>query len=149
VLAVARPDLQVTLIDSMARRTDFLTEAVGALGLSEQVRVMRARAEDVPGRVAAARVVTARALAPLDQLVRWCLPLTAAGGRVLAIKGGSAADEVAAHQSTVRRLGGGVPTIRECGVGLLSPPTTVVEVAREGSERARPAGRRAAGRRRS
>lgn len=149
VLAVARADVSVTLIDSMARRTDFLAEAVAALGLTEQVRVVRARAEESAGRVPAAQVVTARALAPLDQLVRWCLPLAVAGGRVLAIKGGSAADEVAAHRSAVRRLGGGTPTVRECGVGLLTPPTTVVEVVRAESERGRSPGRRPAGRRRS
>lgn len=130
-LAIARPDLAVTLIDSMARRTDFLTEVVGALALAERVRVVRARAEEVADQLPPAAVVTARALAPLDRLSRWCLPLAAVGGKVLAVKGESAAAEVAAYSAAVRRLGGGSPAIYRCGVGLVEPPATVVEIVRE------------------
>ena len=74
VLAVARPDLTVTLVEPLARRTAFLTEAVASLGL-EQTTVVRARAEECVGKLPAADVVTARAVAPLDRLAGWCLPL--------------------------------------------------------------------------
>jgi 16S rRNA (guanine527-N7)-methyltransferase len=130
VLAIARPDLGVVLVEPLARRTAFLTEAVERLGL-EHVTVIRARAEESAGVVAPADVVTARAVAPLDRLAGWCLPLTAIGGRVLALKGASAGEEVVAHRDTVVRLGGGVPVVRSCGDGLISPPATVVEIVRE------------------
>lgn len=68
VLALARPDLQVRLVEPMARRTTFLNEVVAALGLAGQVSVERARAEECAGRIPLAAVVTARALAPLDRL---------------------------------------------------------------------------------
>jgi len=144
-LALARPELAVVLVDSLARRTTFLTEVVGALDLTERVSVIRGRAEELAGRFAPADVVTARAVAPLDRLAAWCLPLTAVGGRLLAFKGAGAADEIAVHRAAVGRLGGGTPVIRRCGTGLLDEPTTVVEVVRERA--ASPAGRRTGGRR--
>jgi 16S rRNA (guanine527-N7)-methyltransferase len=132
VLAVARPDLTITLVEPLARRAAFLSEAVTTLGLDAAVLVVRARAEDLAGGPpAAVDVVTARAVAPLDRLAGWCLPLAAIGGRVLAVKGASAADEVAEHRDAVARLGGSVPVISRCGVGLIEPPTTVVEIVRK------------------
>jgi len=129
VLAVARPDLTVTLVEPLARRTAFLGEAVDALGL-DNVTVVRGRAEEVAGSLAPVDVVTARAVAPLDRLAGWCLPLAAVGGRLLALKGESAAAEAEAHAGAVLRLGGEVPVLRRCGVGLVEPPTTVIEVVR-------------------
>lgn len=134
VLAVARPDLRVTLVEPLLRRTEFLTETVAELGLADQVRVVRGRAEeivDVPGIGLPADVVTSRAVAALDRLAQWCLPLTAVGGRVLALKGAAATEEVAAHAAAVRAAGGGTPELRYCGAGLIDPPATVVEVVRE------------------
>jgi 16S rRNA (guanine527-N7)-methyltransferase len=130
VLAVARPDLTMTLVEPLARRTAFLTEAVADLGL-DNVTVLRGRAEELVGKLAPAQVVTARAVAPLDRLAAWCLPLTAMGGRLLAMKGASAAAEVEEHAASVARLGGGRPVVRECGRGLVEPATTVVEIVRE------------------
>ncbi|MEV6488371.1 16S rRNA (guanine(527)-N(7))-methyltransferase RsmG [Actinoplanes sp. NPDC051633] len=132
VLAVARPDLSITLVEPLARRTAFLSEAVTALGLEATVTVVRGRAEDIAGGPpAAADVVTARAVAPLDRLAGWCLPLAAVGGRLLALKGASAAEEVAEHRAAVARLGGSEPVVSRCGVDLIDPPTTVVEIVRE------------------
>jgi 16S rRNA (guanine527-N7)-methyltransferase len=125
VLAVARSDISVTLIEPLARRTAFLTEVVEALELGN-VTVHRGRAEEAAG--AEADVVTARAVAPLDRLAAWCLPLARIGGRLLALKGSSAAEEIAEHQAAVTRLGGGPAVVVHCGVGLIEPPTTVVEV---------------------
>jgi len=132
VLSVARPDLSITLIESLARRTAFLTEALEELGLS-QITVVRGRAEELVGHIDPADIVTARAVAPLDRLARWCLPLARPGGRMLALKGSTAAEEVAEYGNQVRRAGGGRPEIRQCGVGLIDPPTTVVEIVRSGA----------------
>jgi 16S rRNA (guanine527-N7)-methyltransferase len=131
VLAVARPDLTITLVEPLARRTAFLSETVDTLGLGVSVTVVRGRAEDVVGTVDAGDVVTARAVAPLDRLAGWCLPLTAVGGRLLALKGASAADEVTEHRAAIDRLGGSQPVVRLCGSGVIDPPTTVVEIVRE------------------
>lgn len=126
-LALARPDVTVLLVESLARRVQFLTEVIERLQLP-RVEVLRARAEECVGKVPPAEVVTARAVAPLDRLTRWCLPLTAPGGRLLALKGESAAEEVAEHREAIRRHGGGEPEIVRCGVGAVEPPTTVVIV---------------------
>jgi 16S rRNA (guanine527-N7)-methyltransferase len=136
VLAVARPDLHVTLVESLARRTAYLDEIVESLGLANRVTVVQARAEDVAGNVSMfhvkpADVVTSRAVAPLDRLAGWCLPLARVGGRLVAVKGTTAREEVATHADAVVRLGGGTPVVREYGAGVLPDPTTVVEVVRE------------------
>lgn len=130
VLAVARPDLHITLVEPLARRTAFLDEAVTALGL-ERTTVVRARAEECVGKLPLAHVVTARAVAPLDRLAGWCLPLTAVGGRLLALKGSSAEAEIAEHAEALSRLGAGTPSVRRCGDTVLAEPTTVVEIVRE------------------
>ncbi|GIE96440.1 ribosomal RNA small subunit methyltransferase G [Paractinoplanes rishiriensis] len=132
VLAVARPDLSITLVEPLARRTAFLSETVTALGLESTVTVVRGRAEDVvDGPPAGADVVTARAVAPLDRLAGWCLPLARTGGRLLALKGASAADEIAEHRAVVAGLGGADPVVRLCGTDLIDPPATVVEIVKE------------------
>jgi 16S rRNA (guanine527-N7)-methyltransferase len=92
-LAILRPDLRVTLIEPLLRRLTFLTQTVEELGISDRVEVVRSRAEDHQRTY---DVVVARALAPLDRLIGWCNPLRAPGGVILALKGSSAADEVAA-----------------------------------------------------
>ena len=134
VLAIARPDLSVVLVEPLARRTAFLDEVVSALDL-DRTSVVRARAEElVPvrgrPRIDRADVVTARAVAPLDRLTAWCLPLVADRGRLLALKGETANEEAAAHAEAIARLGGAAPVVRRCGVGVIEPPTTVVEIAR-------------------
>ncbi len=94
VLALRRPDLRVTLVEPLLRRTTFLAEVVADLGLEDQVEVVRARAEELHG-VRTFDVVTSRAVAPLEKLLAWCLPLCADTGLVLALKGSSAPAEVA------------------------------------------------------
>lgn len=135
-LVLARPDLQVALVEPLARRVEWLEEVVADLGID--VRVDRGRAEEtaVRRRWEGADVVTARAVAPLHRLAGWALPLLRTGGRVLALKGASAAEEIARDAVAVRELGGGDPEIVLCGAGSVDPPTTVVVV-----ERLRGAGR--------
>jgi 16S rRNA (guanine527-N7)-methyltransferase len=130
VLAIARPDLKVTLVEPMARRAAFLTEVVAMLDLAT-TKVVRSRAEECVGVLSPADVVVARALAPLDRLAGWCLPLVMVGERVLALKGASASGEVVAHREAVRRLGGGTITVHECGSGVLESPAVVVGIVHE------------------
>jgi 16S rRNA (guanine527-N7)-methyltransferase len=134
VLAIRRPDLQVDLVESLQRRVRFLSETVAALGLAQQVRVIRGRAEDpeVIRTVGKSSWVTARAVAPLDRLVGWCLPLLESGGALLAIKGDRAAAEIAEFGPAVRRAGGADLALVECGAAVLAEPVTVVQV-RKGS----------------
>ncbi len=136
VLAIARPDLTVTLVEPLARRTSFLIEAVQRLGLTRGVRVFRGRAEEAAAgsrdrEPLSADIVTARAVAPLDRLAGWCLPLLVSGGRLVALKGASAAEEIAEHTEAVVRLGGGTPELHRCGDGVIESPATVIEVVRE------------------
>ena len=125
VLALARPDLSVLLVEPLERRAEFLQEAVETLGL-EQVRVVRSRAEELDPQ--AADVVTARAVAPLGKLARWCLPLVRSGGALLALKGARAAAELAAAESVLRRTGATAWRIQQMGLDVLEHPTTVVVV---------------------
>lgn len=130
-LAIARPDLELTLLEPMARRVAWLTECVDALGLT--VAVVRGRAEEPPVReqLGDSDVVTARAVAPLERLTRWCLPLLRPGGRLVALKGESAAEELERDAEAVRRAGGIRPRVTTCGGEVLELPTTVVLVERD------------------
>jgi 16S rRNA (guanine527-N7)-methyltransferase len=129
VLAIARTDLRVTLVEPLLRRTRFLDEVVEALGLQEQVEVVRARAEELAG-TRTFDVVTARAVAPLDRLARWCLPLVDPGGELVAMKGASARAEVEAAMPALTALGCADPVVVELGVGVLAESTWAVRLAR-------------------
>lgn len=128
-LAIRRPDVDVVLLEPMERRVTWLTEVAADLDLAN-VHVVRGRAEDVVGDVAPADVVTSRAVAPLAKLSRWCLPLTRPTGRMLALKGASAGDEVKRDQYAIRKAGGLDIEIVQCGVELLPTATTVVSVSK-------------------
>jgi 16S rRNA (guanine527-N7)-methyltransferase len=127
VLALVRDDLRVHLVEPLQRRSDFLHEAVTALGLANVV-VHRARAEELAGELDV-DVVTARAVAPLDRLAGWCLPLLPAGGTLLALKGVRAAEELAQAEPVLRRLGAAEWSVEQYRLDELSEPTTVVRVA--------------------
>ena len=124
VWAIARPDLRVALVEPLLRRTSFLEEVVRDLGL-DNVTVVRSRAEDVHQTY---DVVTARAVAALDKLGRWCLPLVSPGGVLLALKGRTAQDEVTASTATLHRLGATTIVVATYANGDV--PTTVVEVTK-------------------
>ena len=131
VLAIARPDLRVTLVEPMARRVDFLEEVRVGLELSN-VEVVRARAEQWP-ESARFDVVTARALAALPKLLAWCLPLVAEHGELLAMKGSSAEGEIVAAAEELRRWRAHAEVVTSSVPG--SSVTTVVRVVRETGRR--------------
>lgn len=132
VLAIARPDLRMSLVEPLLRRATFLSETVTELGVQDQVEVVRGRAEEpgVASVVGAADVVVSRALAPLAKVMAWCVPLARVGGAVLAMKGSSAQDELDRDRAAVMRLGISVPELVECRVGAGQNPTWVVRAVR-------------------
>jgi 16S rRNA (guanine527-N7)-methyltransferase len=105
---------------------------VAKLGLS--VEVVRGRAEDRTVRegLGEVDVVTSRAVAALDKLANWSLPILRTGGRMLAMKGERAEEEVTEHRRALRSLGAVDVKVVKCGVDYLNPPVTVV-VARRGA----------------
>lgn len=130
-LAIARPDLRVTLVEPLLRRSVYLAEFVETHDL-ENVLVVRGRAEQ-PGVVheaGGADVVTSRAVAPLAKLAKWSIPLIHEGGRMLALKGSSAAEEIERDRDELAKLGAGNLEVLECGTDLLEVPTLVVKAER-------------------
>ncbi|WP_193613008.1 16S rRNA (guanine(527)-N(7))-methyltransferase RsmG [Nocardioides lijunqiniae] len=126
VLAIARADVRVTLVEPLLRRTTFLEEVVAELGL-DHVEVVRGRAESLHGQ-RRFDVVTSRAVAPLDRLLGWSMPLVDAHGAMVAMKGSSVGDEVEGARKVLRDLGCGEPEVSVLGEGLLSSTTVAVRV---------------------
>lgn len=127
VLAMLRPSLQVVLLEPLLRRSVFLEECVGQLGLSNAT-VVRARAEDKAAAHIRADIATARAVAPLDRLAGWAAGLLRAGGELLAIKGRSAEEELAAAEPVLSRLGVRSAEVLQAGHDRVVTATTVVRV---------------------
>lgn len=125
VLAIARPDLEVTLLEPMARRVTFLLEVLADLEI-RGVAVQRVRAEDASR--GGWQTATARAVAPIERLAEWSLPLLEPGGALLALKGRSAHDELTAAEPALRRLGASRWDVRDVGVGVVPVAATVVRV---------------------
>lgn len=150
VLAAVRPDLEVMLLEPMERRVVWLGEVVKALGLAN-VTVVRGRAEDQHGVLRAA-AVTARAVAALDKLAGWTLPLLEQGGVLLALKGSRASSELEAARPVLADLGGDAGEVLEVTCPPGGPTTAVVRVVRTAPPVPRKApgtdGRRSPGRRR-
>lgn len=128
VLAAVRPDLEVMLLEPMERRVAWLDEVVRALGLAN-VTVVRGRAEDQHGVLRAA-AVTARAVAALDKLAGWTLPLLEQGGVLLALKGSRASAELEVARPVLASLGGDAGEVLEVTCPPGGPTTAVVRVVR-------------------
>ncbi len=128
VLALQRPEVQVVLVEPLQRRATFLSEAVELLGLRNTV-VRRARAEELHDKVLV-DVVTARAVAPVDRLAGWALPLLHPGGRLLALKGEQAAVELAAAGAALHRLGAVSSEVLEVGSIELGTHARIVAIER-------------------
>ncbi len=131
-LALARPDLRLTLIEPLLRRSDFLREVVEDLGL--EITIVRGRAEDrsVREQVGEMDAVVSRAVAPLDKLTKWSMPLLRPDGRMVAVKGERAEEEIREHRRVMAAHGAVDVRVMRCGADYLDPPATVV-VARHGS----------------
>ncbi|WP_245159863.1 16S rRNA (guanine(527)-N(7))-methyltransferase RsmG [Blastococcus sp. CT_GayMR19] len=146
-LGLARPDLTVTLVEPMARRVDFLEEAVAELAQLEagarlddrpggsvgpRWRVVRGRAEDrsVVGAVGTVDVVTARAVAPLPRLVGWCRGLMRPGTQLVALVGTRAVEELPALLPELAAAGMRDVHARAVGAALGDAATTVVVMTR-------------------
>ena len=132
-LAVARPDAMVLLIESTKKKAAFLSSAVQALGLTN-VTVSDARAEDAgqsPQYREKFDVVTARAVATLDWLAEWCLPLARKDGKVLAMKGARAAEELPAAAKAIKLLNGGEPVVHPVDLPG-SEHRVIVEIPKRG-----------------
>ncbi|WP_248579651.1 16S rRNA (guanine(527)-N(7))-methyltransferase RsmG [Nocardioides sp. InS609-2] len=127
VLAIARPDLEITLVEPLLRRTNFLVEVVQALGL-EHVRVHRGRADSLHG-TERFDVVTSRAVAPLERLLDWSMPLVAPTGSLIAMKGASVHDEIASASRVLARLGADDPEVLSLGGDVLEETTCAVRVS--------------------
>lgn len=128
VLAILRPDAQVALIESVGKKARYLQETAAALAL-DNVQVLCQRAEQVQAQF---DVVTARALAAMDPLVRWCLPLVRPGGVLLAMKGPKVQEELPAALAQIRRLGGSPPCIHPASSEELAGHV-VVEIRKPGA----------------
>jgi 16S rRNA (guanine527-N7)-methyltransferase len=139
VLAMLRPSLQVTLLEPLLRRSIFLEECVAELGLPNAT-VVRARAEEKSAAPIKADVATARAVAPLDRLAGWAARLLRPGGELLAIKGQSAEEEIAAARPVLSRLGARSAEVLQVGQGRVIIATTVVRVVMGGHSREERAG---------
>lgn len=129
-LAIARPDLDVALVEPLLRRSEFLKEVVAQLGLT--VEVVRGRAEE-PGvrkRFGERDVAVSRAVASLDKLTNWSIPLLRPGGRMIALKGEHAADEVVEHRRGMAALDAVDVRVVTCRASYLRPPATVVVAQR-------------------
>jgi 16S rRNA (guanine527-N7)-methyltransferase len=126
VLAASRSDLRVILLEPLLRRTVFLEECVEELKLAN-AEVLRGRAEEWAGRMGA-DVVTARAVAPLERLVGWCLPLLRPGGQMLALKGDAAVDELRAVAPSLPDLGAKSWDVVDVGAALGAAATKVVRI---------------------
>lgn len=128
VLALLRPQIQLVLVEPLLRRATFLTEVVQTLGLRTVV-VRRARAEELHGAVEV-DVVTARAVAPLERLGGWAMPLLRPGGRLLALKGEQAQAELDAALPVLRRVGAASADVVQVGSVTLSTDSRVVVATR-------------------
>lgn len=127
VLAILRPDLRMTLLEPMLRRAAFLTQVVEQLGCAS-VTVVRARAEEAA--IEPVDVVVARAVAPLDRLAGWAIPLLREEGQLLAVKGTAAAEEVDKLTDRWSELGVAAARVEQVGGDYVQPPTTVVRLVR-------------------
>ena len=126
-LAIARPDLSITLIEPLLKRSTYLGEVVSELGL-DNVTVVRGRAEEQPK--AAFDAVTSRAVAPLGKLAGWSIPLLQGGGHMIAMKGESVAEELERDAKAIAKAGGVEAEIFTVGESVLEQPTTLIRIQR-------------------
>jgi 16S rRNA (guanine527-N7)-methyltransferase len=129
-LGLARPDLTLALVEPMARRVEFLEEAVAELGRPWQVVRGRAEERSVISAVGPVDVVTARAVAALPRLVTWCRGLLRPGAQLVALVGARAVAELPALLPELEAAGMRDIEARAVGASLGDAATTVVVMTR-------------------
>ena len=131
-VAIMRPDIQVVLVDSLRKRTVFLSEAIQLLDL-RNVKVVWARAEEL-GHNPAYRerfdVVLARAVASLNVLAELCLPLVKNSGIFLAMKGPKASEELILAQGAISKLGGVLVSVETQELPLVGEVRTLIRISK-------------------
>lgn len=129
VLALLRPDLRIILVDTLQRRCEFLEAMVAQFDLATRVDVIWGRAETIAP--CEADIVTSRAVANLTKLVPWCLPHVRIGGRLLAMKGQKAREELLDARKALRPWGADADArVIVCGEGWIDPPVNLVAATR-------------------
>ena len=123
-VAIAKPDCQVTLVEPMERRSDWLKQVVSELKL-DNVRVFRVRGEDLDPQF---DVVMARAVAALPKLIRFAIPGVLPGGRLLALKGAKAEEEIEEAKKLAKKFKLDSFEVVYAGGDKLEEPTKLVEV---------------------
>ena len=129
-MAIALPEANFVLIEPMERRSNWMVEVIEELGLTN-VEVRRARAEEVVDLQF--DIVTARAVAALDKLLRMCVPLLKPGGSLIALKGSKAGQEIETAKRLQKKLGISSFEIQICGEKFLAEPTSVVKTTLDSS----------------
>jgi 16S rRNA (guanine527-N7)-methyltransferase len=127
-MKIARPELEVTLLEATAKKARFLEEMVAELAL-EGARVVHGRAEEVahdPAHREGYRLAVARAVAPLRVLAEYALPFVAVGGVLAAPKGSAAPREIREAGAAIDTLGGEIETVQPLDVP--GPPQTLIIV---------------------
>jgi 16S rRNA (guanine527-N7)-methyltransferase len=130
-MAIALPEAHFVLIEPMERRSTWMLEVIQELGLTN-VEVRRARAEEVLDLKF--DIITARAVAALDKLLRLTVPLLKPGGSLIALKGSKAAEEIVAAKKLQKKLGIATFEIQICGEKFLAEPTSVVKTTLDSSK---------------
>ncbi len=130
-MAIALPEANFVLIEPMERRSTWMLEVIQELGLAN-VEVRRARAEEVLDLKF--DIVTARAVAALDKLLRLTVPLLKPGGSLIALKGSKAAEEIEAAKRLQKKLEIASFEIQICGEKFLAEPTSVVKTTLDSSK---------------
>lgn len=134
-LKIYRPDIRLTLLDSLNKRLTFLREVVDTLGLAD-VELVHARAEEA-GRRKDHRdryqVATSRAVARLNVLAELCLPFVAPGGHFIALKGAAYREELAEAAKAIAALGGQVAVVRPVSLPSLDDARAVIYIRKTGT----------------
>ncbi|MCL2421937.1 MAG: 16S rRNA (guanine(527)-N(7))-methyltransferase RsmG [Defluviitaleaceae bacterium] len=113
-IKIMRPDMAMTMLDSLRKRVYFLEDTIGQLGLAD-ITCIHSRAEDLAKHKDHSRqydICTARAVARLDKLCKWCLPFAKPNGIFLAMKGPDVSEEMEAAMPTIRQFGAKVADVR-------------------------------------
>lgn len=125
-LKIAEPSIRLTLLDSLAKRMNWLSETLPALGVDAEI--ITARAEEFAAqRREQYDLATSRAVARLNVLAELCLPFVRVGGQFLAMKGALAQEEVDEAQRAIRTLGGRVQRIYEYPVADTTHRVVIIE----------------------